>query len=61
MLCSVSYMPGTMLLGAKDLMRKTSMVPTLGELAFSLGRKDINDIITQIHMPICENSSQRKV
>lgn len=54
-------MPGTMLLGAKDLMRKTSMVPTLGELAFSLGRKDINDIITQIHMPICENSSQRKV
>lgn len=42
-------------------MRKTSMVPTLEELAFSLGRKDINDIITQMHMLICENCPQRKV
>lgn len=37
------------------------MVPVLVELTFQLERKDINDIITQLHKFICENSSPKKV
>lgn len=36
------------------------MVPVLVELTFQLERKDINDIITQLHKFICENSSPKK-